>query len=584
MPDPYLQAIAVRPIRPDERSRFDAELDRHHWLGHRLVGETMRHVAVAEDGKWAALVGFGAAALACRPREDLIGWSDEVHFRRLRYVVNNQRYCILPEARRANLASVVLAKSLRRLSLDFEARWGHPVLIVETFVDPARHVGTCYAAAGFVALGETRGFGRSGGRYVHHGQVKRYLARVLRRDAIDILTAPFDHPVLARGRPTMIDLNQLCFDGEGGLLARLEQMTDHRKRRGVRHKLASILALATAATLAGARSIAAIGEYAADCPEEVLARLGAKYHPLVKRHVAPHAETFRRALGAVDAGALDEVVGAWLFDQVRAGRVDGDQLVLALDGKSLRGSLREDGKAVHLFAAMVHGEGVVVAQAEVDEKSNEITAFRPLLADLDIEGALVTADAMHAQREHARFLVEEKKADYLLQVKGNQPSLLAALQAIDEAAFSPEHDDTTRGHGRIEHRYVRTADVPEGVDFPYAAQVVVVYRERADLADVMASVETSYYITSVPAERAGADRLGRHVRGHWGIENRVHYVRDWTYDEDRHQLRAPNAPRALATLRNLAISLLRLAGATNIASATRWVGRDATRALTLLGL
>ena len=162
--------------------------------------------------------------------------------------------------------------------------------------------------------------------------------------------------------------------------------------------------------------------------------------------------------------------------------------------------------------------------------------------------------------------------------------LLAALQAIDEAAFSPEHEDTTRGHGRIEHRYVRTADAPEGVDFPYAAQVVVVYRERADLADVMASAETSYYITSVPAKRAGADRLGRHVRGHWGIENRVHYVRDWTYDEDRHQLRVANAPRALATLRNLAISLLRLAGATNIASATRWVGRAATRALTLLRL
>jgi predicted transposase YbfD/YdcC len=138
----------------------------------------------------------------------------------------------------------------------------------------------------------------------------------------------------------------------------------------------------------------------------------------------------------------------------------------------------------------------------VDEKSNEITAFCPLLENLDLEGALVTADAMHTQRSHARFLVEEKKADHLLQVKANQPHLLAALQAIDEAAFSPEHEDTTRGHGRIEHRYVRTAEAPEGVDFPYAAQVVVVYRERADLADVMASAETSCYITSVPPPRS----------------------------------------------------------------------------------
>ncbi|MGH9056136.1 MAG: Druantia anti-phage system protein DruA, partial [Acidimicrobiales bacterium] len=129
MPDPYLQAISVRPIRPEERSRFDTELDEHHWLGHHLVGETMRHVAVAGDGDWVALVGFGAAALACRPREERIGWSDEVHFRRLRYVVNNQRYCVLPAARRHNLASLVLARSLRRLSGDFQARWGHPVLL-----------------------------------------------------------------------------------------------------------------------------------------------------------------------------------------------------------------------------------------------------------------------------------------------------------------------------------------------------------------------------------------------------------------------------------------------------------------------
>jgi predicted transposase YbfD/YdcC len=584
MGDQGLAGLSVRPIGVGERGRFDAELDEHHWLGHALVGETMRYVAVDGSGEWAALVGFGAAALACKPRDAYVGWSDEQHFRRLRFLTNNQRYCVLPAGRRQNLASYVLARTLRRLSADFEARWGHPVLVVETYVDPARHRGTCYQAAAFTLLGRTRGYGRVSGRYVHHGSEKLCFARALRRDATSILAAPFDHPVLTEGRRTVLDLNALDFEGVGGLLVRLGAITDHRKRRGIRHQLASVLAIAVAATLSGARSQAAIGEFAADCPQDVLRRLGAKHHPLTRRYVAPHPDTFRRALAAVDAAALDRIVGSWLFDQVRAGRVDEDQVVLALDGKSLRGSLRDDGRAVHLFSAMVHGEGVIVAQHEVDEKSNEITAFRPLLEPLDLEGALVTADAMHTQRDHARFIVEDKGADYLFQVKGNQPALLAAIEAIPEGSFSPEHEDTTRGHGRIEHRWVRTAPAPVGVDFPHAAQVVTVTRERATLDDVMVSTETSYYVTSVSAERAGPAALATHTRGHWQIENRIHWVRDVAFDEDRHQLRAgTNAARVLATMRNTAIGLLRLAGATNVTATMRWVARDPARAATLIG-
>src|SRR5665811_1687935 len=469
----------------------------------------------------------GASALACRPRDRFIGWSDEQHFARLRYVTNNQRFCVLPAGRRKNLASNVLAKTLKRLSGDFEVRWGHPVVMVETFVDPSRHRGTCYTAAGFALLGRTLGYGRSGGSYHHHGRVKLTFARLLRRDARAILTAQFDHLLLTRGSRPVIDLNSLDVDSRDGLIAALDQIVDHRKRRGVRHSLSSLLAIATAATLAGARSVAAIGEYAADCPQPVLARLGAKHHPVKGRYVAAHADTIRRALASVDAAALDEVVGAWLFRQVRAGHVDADQLVLALDGKSMRGALRADGRAVHLFAAMVHGAGIVVGQQQVDAKSNEITAFRPLLDDLDLEGALVTADAMHTHRGNASWLVDVKQADYLFQVKDNQPKLLAACRAIDDEMFSAPSADTCRGHGRIETREVRVAAAPEGLDFPHAAQVIVVYRERAGLDDRMISSETSYHLTSVASGDADATELGGHVRGHWGIENKVHWVRDW---------------------------------------------------------
>jgi len=240
--------------------------------------------------------------------------------------------------------------------------------------------------------------------------------------------------------------------------------------------------------------------------------------------------------------------------------------------------------SVHLFAAMAQGTGVIVAQTQVDEKSNEITAFAPVLKGLDLQGALVTADAMHTQVEHARHLVEDRHADYLFQVKANQPNLLAALRSIPETDWSQEHTTTTRGHGRLDHRHVQVAALPESVTFPHAAQAIRVYRERADLTDSLISDETSYYITSVTPERADPDRLGTHIRGHWGIENKIHWVRDWAYDEDRHQLRAPGTlAQTLATLRNLAISILRLQGATNITATLRWIARDPTRAVTLIG-
>ena len=583
MSDELLREIEVRPILAGERAGFDAGLDEHHWLGRRLVGRTMRYVAVDGDGRWVALLGFGAAALSCRPRDVHIGWSREQQYRRLAHVANNQRFCVLPAGRRANLASFVLTRTLKRLGEDYQRRWGQRVVAVETFVDPARHHGTCYVAGGFERVGTTVDYGRSGGRWFHHGRPKLVLLRLLRRDARRLLSADFDHPALVEDDTPMIDLETLDFTGDDGLLARLERISDHRKRRGVRHRLSSVLGMAVAATLAGARSVTAIGEFAADCPQPVLQALGAKFHPDRQRFIAPHTETFRRALAAVDAAALDEVVGAWLFEQVRQGRVDQRRLVLALDGKSMRGAHDAQGRPIHLFAAMIHGQGTVVAQQQVDTKTNETTALQPLLEDLDLAGALVTADAMHTVRANAAWLVQVKQADYLLQIKGNQPSLLDACEQIGDAQLSEPFEQTVRGHGRIETREVRTAPVPEHFDFPHAAQIVVVYRERSGLDGKMTSAETSYYVTSIVADDADAQLLAGHVRDHWQIES-LHWVRDWAFDEDRHQLRATASPaRALATLRNLAISLIRLAGSNRIAAAMRWIARRPERSAQLLG-
>jgi hypothetical protein len=160
--------VVVRPIFMDEVGCFNAALREHHWLGHRLTGQVLRYVAVLE-GEWVAVAGFGSVVLWCRARDEFLGWSREQQYARLRHVVNNQRCCVLPAGRRPNLASVVLSRVLARLSGDYLAAYEHRVLAVETFTDPARHTGACYAAANFQPLGSTLGYSRSAGAYHHHG-------------------------------------------------------------------------------------------------------------------------------------------------------------------------------------------------------------------------------------------------------------------------------------------------------------------------------------------------------------------------------------------------------------------------------
>jgi hypothetical protein len=192
----------------------------------------------------------------------------------------------------------------------------------------------------------------------------------------------------------------------------------------VRHTLTSLLLAAVAAVLAGARSFTAVGEWAADAPPRVLAALGVRYDPLAGCFQPPDEATFRRVLEALDAAALEAAVGSWLAARRQADRLPPgpgrrERRVVAVDGKALRGTRHAsgDGQARHLLAAADPQAGAVLAQAEVDGKTNEITAFAPLLAPLDLTGAVVTADALHAQREHAQFLVTSKHAHYILTVE-----------------------------------------------------------------------------------------------------------------------------------------------------------------------
>ncbi len=381
-----------------------------------------------------------------------------------------------------------------------------------------------------------------------------------------------------------------------GLLAHLSRVPDPRGSRGLRHGLLFLLGTAAAAVLAGAKSFVEIAEWAGDASQHVLAALGARCTD--GRYRAPSESTLRRVLQTTDPVALDAAVSGWLNEQVDARddvpdehpRRAAGRRAVALDGKTVRGArVHSDphSRAPHLVAAFDHDHGVVRAQHAVDVKSNEITAVRPLLADLNLVDQVVSADAMHTQRDLAQWLVDDKNAHYLFVIKDNQPTLLtqaiAATTGTDDAFTDATHVSTNRGHGRTEKRTVRVAPAT-GVEFPHAAQILRIRRDRGDLDGVRISKEIVYAVTDLNANQASPTQLATYARGHWSIENKLHHVRDVTYREDASQIRSGTGPRIMATLRNLAISTLRLAGRNENAKALRHNNRDANRPLAMLGI
>jgi hypothetical protein len=256
------------------------------------------------------------------------------------------------------------------------------------------------------------------------------------------------HPAVTIGwEETLVDgrVEQAATDAREGLLDRLGELADPRDRRGVRHSFGSLLAIAVAAVGSGARSWTEIGEFARELTPEQLARLQARPSPYTGRYTPPDEATIRRALQRVDPQALDRLVGGWLgARQPPADTADGtaaDEGAVAVDGKTLRGAVDTDGRRVHLLAAFHQQQGMVLAQRRVDGKTNEITGFQLLLEEVDLAGRVVTADALHCQRDHAHYLVAERHADYLFVVKENQPGLVAAISRLPEQAFSPSERD-----------------------------------------------------------------------------------------------------------------------------------------------
>jgi len=349
----------------------------------------------------------------------------------------------------------------------------------------------------------------------------------------------------------------------------------------------SILGIAAAAVAAGCRSFTAIGEWAADASQPALRAVGARFDHRRKAFVAPDEATVRRVLQAVDADALDAAINAWLH-----ARTDGDAPeAVAVDGKSLRGTFaRNGGVGVHLLAALSHGQGTVLGQRQVPAGTSEIATFGPLLDTVDLDDLVITADALHTTRAHARYLVAHG-AHYVFPVKENQSGLHRHLTALPWNDI-PALTTTETGHGRTEHRTIRLAPLATNTHdagypnpgFPHAAHAFRMDRRTTLHRSGQQRLHTALGLTSLTDQRAHPHTIARYLRGHWHIENRLHWIRDVTYNEDHSRVRTGTAAHTMASLRNLAISALRHAGHTNIAQALRHMARDTTRPLQLLGI
>ncbi|MGW7674493.1 ISAs1 family transposase [Streptomyces sp. NPDC054775] len=352
------------------------------------------------------------------------------------------------------------------------------------------------------------------------------------------------------------------------LVQLLAGIPDPRRRRGVRHPVGALIAVAVCAVVAGARGFTAIGEWARDAGSAALQRLG------LERGWVDES-TPRRLFARLDADRLDAVLGAWAL--TRTARVAGRR-VIAIDGKTVRGARCGGSTAPHLVAALAHGSGAVLGQVAVSEKSNEIPAARQLIQLLDLDGVVVTMDALHTQHDTAT-LVTRAGGDYVLTVKANQKSLYTQLKALPWASI-PAVTRTDRGHGRRATRSIKVVDVPAWIEFTGARQVAQLRRTVTRRG--RRTIEIVYLITSADARTAPPAVLAAWVQSHWEIENRLHWVRDVTFDEDRSQIRTGNAPRVMASLRNTAITLLRLDGHDNIAAALRHHARATDRPISLL--
>ncbi len=367
-----------------------------------------------------------------------------------------------------------------------------------------------------------------------------------------------------------------------GLKVALEQLTDPRKPRGVRYRLVDLLTLLVLAKLGGEDSLKGMAEWV---------RL--RGHKLVQllqleRSGLPHETTYERVLDRMDCEEVERVIGQFFAQQGTSNSS------VILDGKVLRGTIAAgETHGVHLLAAYAPERGVVLLQVEVERQTNEITAAARVLEALDLQGRVVTGDAIFTQVSLCEQIVQAG-GDYVLPVKANQPALRQAIAAV----FTPpavaaghsvislptqEAQTTSAGHGRLEYRYLTvSSQLNDYLAWPQLGQVFRLQRLVQSKQTGKLTYEVVFGITSLSAQAASPQRLLHLIRTHWHIENRLHYVRDVTFHEDACTIRQPTRQRLLACLNNLVIGLIRQTSFNYVPDARRFFALHVESAFHLL--
>ncbi|PYT64449.1 MAG: hypothetical protein DMG42_34800 [Acidobacteria bacterium] len=335
--------MVVRLVRSDEQRRYQQLMRAHHYLGYLpKIGETLWYVATWRE-QWLALLSFSGSALKCAVRDRWIGWTLRQHYGRLKLVVNNSRFLILPDGHLFNLGSRVLSLCQRRLPGDWEEAFGHGVVLLETFVDPQRHRGTVYRAANWMYVGNTRGYRRTHGGYTATPQTpKMVFLRPLRPDACQILCGAILSPPYRLGGTTM----RLTAEQMRSLPSFFSQISDPRRAQGRRHRLSMVLGIAAGAVLCGMRGYQAISDWAQSLGQKSRERFGCRREE--GRYVVPSEYVLRNVLIRVTPAHLDQSLQRW--NEVYGA---GDES-LAIDGKTMCNALDEQGQQTHVMSVVGH--------------------------------------------------------------------------------------------------------------------------------------------------------------------------------------------------------------------------------------
>jgi predicted transposase YbfD/YdcC len=540
-----LDRVKVRLISPDEKDQWNELVQQHHSLhSAKLAGNQLRYVAEIY-GKCVALLSFSAPSYHLKGRDEWIGWSEEQLAQRRHFVVQNSRLLIMPDVTLNNLASCVLSLCSKRLCADWEANFHHPVVLIETFVDPAYHRGTCYKASNWIRLGETQGFKRSGkGFYQSHGSPKALWVHPLQGDVQKILSAQ-ELPAKLRAHEKPLSsayvVAKLSRKPLDSLYDHLRIIKDHRAKKGRRHSLSSCLSIVVCGIVAGCKGLTECAELAKSLNQCQRQALMTRYNMTSKKHEVPSYSTLWRTVAGTDPQEFETIVGKWLHQQK-------EELpkAICIDGKALRATLDEHQKGHYAVSAVSHNprDDFFFEQTMVECKSHEDEAARNIIAFIPtLKGVTVTLDALHNQAQTMNLIVDDKQGDFLLNVKMNTPQLRSSIENLfinspTEPATCQTDD---KEHGRREIRTIKVLDItPEQTNWPHTYKAAMLTRQRDIIRQgetISSGSETTYWVSSHQGDKINAEQLLGMARGHWTIENKLHHKKDRSMDEDRYQAR-----------------------------------------------